>query len=485
MKKSLYRLLMVPIFVIAGMAAGSENPAAGPSLFTMEKAQEEEPATNASASDWSPPTQQQLPGAAEAPEAETVETDGTSVLPTLEWRASADWAEMGAAAADKLAPRVELPGPGTPKWKVITYVSERTTIDDNIFISNSNKQSDVYFSIAPGFAAGWGDFRSALLAHSSRFSDQYGQTREPVNDPLDGNFAYLNYTATATHFVSHDSLDAIDQDGAISAQWAFTKLLLGVNARFQTLSGPDIDVGTRTRRDIFTLDTTGNYSISDRTSIDVDAGGVVRQYATELNSSEWHAQVFSDYQLYPKTSIGAGIVAGVRELQTSPNQYYEQAQLRAGYNATAKLTINVNGGLEIDEADGATKFNPVFGVGVSYLLNEKDTLSLSASRSTSSSAVTTGETVENTGIDFQVRHRLYSSFSIACSVGYNHAEYYQQGLSTLVRTDNYVFIRPSLAYDFAEWSEIELAYEYHRDVSTIQPFDFAENLASLQFNFVF
>jgi hypothetical protein len=431
-------------------------------------------------SDWAPPSGQQL-----APATESVETTGSSELPTLEWHASATSPEVGAEAEQEAGPRVDLPGPGTPRWKVITYVTQKSSIDDNIYISHANKQSDVSFSIAPGFAAGWGDFRSALLARSSRFADEYGQTREPVNDPLDGNFAYVNYTANATHFVSHDSEDAIDQDALMSGQWRFTKMLLGATARFQTLSGPDIDVGTRTRRDIFTFNTTGNYSLSDKTSLDMEAGGIVRNYATELNSSEWHAQVFADYQIYPKTTIGAGVVAGVRQLQTAPDQYYEQAQVRAGYNATAKLTLNVSGGLEIDEADGSTKLNPVFGVGLSYLLDDKDTLSLSASRSTSSSAVTTGETMEIMGLDFQVRHRLYSNFSIACSVGYNHADYYEQGLSTLVRRDDYIFVRPSLAYDFAQWSEIELSYEYHRDISTIQPFDFAENIASLQFNFVF
>ena len=80
---------------------------------------------------------------------------------------------------------------------------------------------------------------------------------------------------------------------------------------------------------------------------------------------------------------------------------------------------------------------------------------------------------------------ISSSFSIACSVSYGHADYYADGLSTEVRSDNYIFVRPSLAYDFAQWSQVELAYEYHRNLSTIQSADFGENIASLQFNFVF
>jgi uncharacterized protein (PEP-CTERM system associated) len=193
-----------------------------------------------------------------------------------------------------------------------------------------------------------------------------------------------------------------------------------------------------------------------------------------------------DYQWMPKTTLGAGVVAGIRTLQTSPDQYYQQAQLRAVYNATGRLTLNVNGGIEVDEAQaGSTQLNPVFGLGATYAINDLDSLTLNGSRSTSSSAVTSGQSEEATSVDFTGRHRIYGGFSLACSVGYTHTEYYNQGLSTLVRTDNYIFVRPSLAYDFAQWSQVELAYEYHRNLSTIIPFDFGENLASLQFNFVF
>ncbi len=490
MRKSL--CFLAPVLALAlVVGARSEYPAGdtGPFLVQaagqgdpVESAQQTGTGASAAPSDWAAPTEPQL-GPDQAPE-----TDGSAPAAIApDWRPSADPTEMDAAAADEvLGPRVDLGGPGTPKWKVITFISQKTTIDDNIYISHSDKQSNVYFSVAPGFAAGWGDFRSVLLSQSSRFADQYGQTREPVSDPLNGDFAFINYTANATHFLSHDSLDAVDQDAAFSGQWSMAKLLLGLNARFQTLSGADIDTGDRTRRQIYTIGATANYSMSDKTSFDFDAGGEISHYDTELSSSEWHAQLYMDYQWFPKTSIGAGVVAGIRTLQTSPNQYYQQAQLRAAYNATGRLTLNLNGGIEVDEAQGgSTQLNPIFGVGATYAINDLDSVTLNGSRSTSSSAVTTGETEETTSVDFTGRHRIYGGFSLACSVGYTHTDYYNQGLSTLVRTDNYIFVRPSLAYDFAQWSQVELAYEYHRNLSTIVPFDFGENLASLQFNFVF
>jgi uncharacterized protein (PEP-CTERM system associated) len=185
--------------------------------------------------------------------------------------------------------------------------------------------------------------------------------------------------------------------------------------------------------------------------------------------------------------VGLGVVGGVRTLETTPNQYYQQLQARATYSITDRLSAHANGGVEVDEATGGgtTKVNPVFGLGVTYNFSDTDQFTLDASRSTNSSAVTSGQTSETTQVTLGFHHRLLSRFSMEVNGGYTHSDYYNEGLSTQVRTDDYFFVKPMLAYDFAAWSQVALAYEYHRDMSTDLPFDFAENIASLQFNFVF
>jgi len=486
-------LPLISAFAVLGPVARSEDPALG-GLLPASGTLAQSDASSASPSDWSPPAGPLLSPSQESEpspdlnqdvDSSRVQTDGATAAPSVEWRPAADSSQTDAAAQEALGPRVDLAGPGTPKWKVITYVSQKTTLDDNLYISHADKQSDVSFAIAPGFAAGWGDFRSVLLSRSERFSDQYSRVREAVVDPFDGDFAYINYNATAAHYLSHDSLDAIDQDGSLAAQWDFTKLLLGLDARFQTLSGADIDLGGRARRTVYTIDLTANYPLSDKLSLNFQGNGEKDQYVSALDSSDLHGQLFLNYQAFPKTSVGAGFVVGVRTLQTAPDQDYQQALLQANYDASGKLSINANGGVEVDEAAGSTRINPVFGIGANYRVDDQNTLSLNASRSTSSSAVTTGETLDTTGFDLEVHHRIYSSLSIELSLGFDHSDYYQQGLSNLVRTDNYYFFGPRLSYDFAQWSEVQLAYEYHHNASTQQPFDFIENIASLEFNFVF
>jgi hypothetical protein len=507
MNKTFFFLLQCFSLLLMGAGARCAVPDADPTFLAAAdaadpnglKSSEEDTAAPSPMPAWWPPAEL-LPGTAPTPEtapnmgAGNIVTDGTSGAPAVQWRPSAHGWETEAAGAAGVSPAFQeqqplqpdqLSGPGTPKWRVIGFVSQKTTFDDNIFISHFQKQSDVYFSIAPGFAAGWGDISSALSTNTVAFSDQYVQSQAPIKQPLEGDFAYVTYTANATHFLSHDSQDSVDQDGSITAHWDFSKVVFGLSAGVETLSGPDIDVGTRTRRTLFTLDATATYKLSDKTTLDFAGDGTVREYATALSSSEWHGQVFADYQLFPKTAFGAGVVAGVRTLQTTPDQYYQQALLRATYNPTGKLSLRLNGGIEIDEAGGSTQLNPVFGLGATFTLDEADDISLDASRSTSSSPVTTGETAESTSVDLELRRRVYGNLSMSCSVGYQHQDFYANGLSTLTRTDNYLFVRPSLDYSLANWAQIELAYEYHRDVSTQQSFDFGENILSLLFNFAF
>jgi hypothetical protein len=277
----------------------------------------------------------------------------------------------------------------------------------------------------------------------------------------------------------------VEQDGAFSAQWDLEKVLLGLNARVQTLDGPDIDVGTRTRRTLFTLSANATYSISDKTSFEIDATGNVSDYATLPSSANWQVQAFGDYQIAPKTRVGVGVAAGIRTSQGTPEENYEQLLARATYNPTEKLSLRVNGGLEIDEGSSGANAVPIFGAGGTYTLDDADTMSLDIFRSVSVSSGNTAQDVETTGVNLSGRRRLFTNFSIQCSVGYQYSQYFARGLLGVNRTDNYIFIRPSLAYDFSQWSQIELAYEYHHDMSTQLPFDFTENLASLEIILVY
>jgi hypothetical protein len=368
---------------------------------------------------------------------------------------------------------------------VVTSVAETTTADDNISISHSARQSDVYFSLTPDIQAGWGDFAGVARDQARRFFDPYGPTREPPTDLLNGDFAYLNYAATATHFLDHDSQDSVDQDASFSGQWNSTNLLTGFHAHFLSLSGPEVDVGTRTRRQLFTIDLTSRYSLSEKTSFSMDAAGLFTNYATELNSSDWHTQLSADYQFSSRTSFGATVEAGLRQLQSNPNQYYQQVQLHAAYRPSTRLSLSVGGAVEIDEAGGSPQASPVFDLAADYVINEHDALSLDAYRQISNTALTSGETAETTGVAFELNHRVWSRVSLACSLGYNHIQYYQQGLTDQARTDDYLFFGPSLSYGFKQGSEIDLAYQFHRNLSTLATDGFVQNLVTLQFKFVF
>lgn len=427
------------------------------------------------ASDWSPPTEPQL-GPSQNIETSVV-TDGTASHPSLELRAAGATSGTNAGATPGAS--------GAPKWKVTVYVAQSTTFDDNIFISHSNKQSDVYFSITPDIAAGWGDFGGTATRLSSLIFDPYGRPQAPVANLLNGDYAYLDYSATATHFLDHDSQDAVDQNAFLSGQWNLAKLQFGMSAGFQSLSGEDVAVGTRTRRYLFDINLTASYELSDKTSFGWNGGFSDADFATQLSSTDWNTGLFADYQFSHKTTFGVSIDAGLRQQQSTPDQTYEQGQLQGSYRVGSRITLSVSGGLEIDQSSGSSSVNPIFDIDATYLPDAEDSISLEASEVISSSALAAAGTDKVIGVSIAVSRRIYWGFSLSCSVGYDHADYYQQALSSTGRVDDFFFIRPSLEYSFARGCDIELVFEHQRNLSTLGTYQFVDNSATLDFKLVF
>ena len=173
-------------------------------------------------------------------------------------------------------PQVEVNGhaQGKRNWRVFYHAMVRSTFDDNIFISASKKRADVFTTVAPGVAFGWGEFKSEL----QEFQDIEEQMRVPVEeDVLDKrNFFFANYTPSATIFVQHDEENSFDHDAIIDGRWQLRRLTLAFESRYQTLTAPNTDVGGRIKSRTFTSEITTRYEVSDKTSVEAHFTQITR-----------------------------------------------------------------------------------------------------------------------------------------------------------------------------------------------------------------
>jgi hypothetical protein len=323
------------------------------------------------------------------------------------------------------------------KWGIYTSLQTSLTYDDNVFLSDHDKQSALVATLGGGIAL-------AVGQADSTFS------------------GVLSYAAGVQLLDQSSNQNAFDNDIGLMATWRFPKLTLGVNSSFQSLTGGSVDVGDRVRRTPFYIGITTHYPISDKLSLDVNGDYTLARFSGLLDSQEFRVQSFVNYQVTPKIQLGLGGSFGDLDVEQSPSQTYEQALLRVTYAATDKLGFNLSGGEEWRQFGGKDTgdANSIFGLGVSYALREKTTFTLDAHRRIYGSAALAGQDYIASGFVLGVGQQISYRLRANLSAGYEHTDYIaSESGADASRKDNYFFARIGADWTVASWLGTGIYYE--------------------------
>ena len=368
-------------------------------------------------------------------------------------------------------------------WKFVLHGNATATYNDNIFISHSNEQEDFIFTIAPGMAIGRGEFRNELASLGS-YETRFNPDR---SDIVEGeNYIFVHYVPSVTLFADHSSENTFDHDVTLDGQYEWKRLTLGLKARFQTVNLPDVDLGERFKRNLFTGALTSKYDYSAKTSFELNFFGSIRDNAGDrLDITDYRGQAWVNYQVRPKITLGVGFTYGYVDVSRGPSQNYEQALMRLRYRATAKVRFDLSAGAEFREIHGlASQTNGIFSLGVSYAPFDGTSSYLHSYRRTVTSANVLPTNYDVTGVEAQIRQRFAKRFYFVVTGGYQKLNYESFG-SVIQRDDDIFYIHPSLGMDITSWLSCELGAEYRQDHSTNQLSSFSETTVYFQFNAFF
>ena len=372
------------------------------------------------------------------------------------------------------------------KWRVIPFARIGVSGDDNVFIQPTNKKKDIYFTLAPGAAIGWGSYEKEVkqlgqFEHYFELPDfEFGTEQQ--------NFAFAKYTPTLSLFTKLTDEDALDHDALVAGRWQFTKLTFGLRLRFQTLSGPDVDVGTRVKRDILIASLTSSYNLSEKTSLELNVSNSTYDYRNQQDFTESVLEAWLDYQWLPKTRVSIGTRLGDLSQAAGGNQTYEQLLVRLSYHATDKLNVLINGGEELRQAEsgGSSGLNSVFDFGAIYSPFDGTSIYATASRRTTAAVSAADQTITTTGVSAQVKQRFFHRFYLGIEAGYANSEYRSSSTgNTTGRTDDNFYGRSSFSFDITKYLSAESAYQYRRNDSSEKNFTFVENIVTVQINLQF
>jgi hypothetical protein len=350
--------------------------------------------------------------------------------------------------------------PGS-KWRLFPHFSVSGIFDDNIYLSSDDKVSDFYFALSPGLGA------------------VYGTDDSPLKIRFD-------YTASFLVFMKESSQDTVDQNAAMRISYALPKLTLGLNLGFQSLNGASIDVGDRVRRQIYYVGITSNYVLDEKFSVDLNADETIADYHGLYDSNESRVQTFLNYQATGKLNIGVGATFGYLDVQSGPGQTYEQLLGRLTYDATGKLVLFANGGVEYRQSDIDT-VSPVFSIGAAYSPTATTTITADIHERVYGSAAIEGADYRAIGFLVSVTQQLRYDLSGILSVGYENAAYFAVEKGVIAdRTDHFVYTRVGPDWQVRPWWHLGAFYEFSRNASSgYDSRPFTRNRVGIQANFAF
>jgi hypothetical protein len=257
----------------------------------------------------------------------------------------------------------------------------RGVYDDNIFLSDTFKEHDYYFAIEPGLTIGYGDIV---------------ERQE--------NYIRLDYAPSIFLFADHSESNSAQHLIRLEGQHRFSKLTLTFSQDVQILDGTNLsavgtgstpsinlDAGGTAAVDVYNSIVNFAYELSGKTFL---SGGLtfgVWDYQNNLiSSSSFSGNLYFNYNYSPKLVIGVGGVGGYNWVDSpSPNETFEQANVRVTYQLTGKISLNASAGLEFrqSEDNSSDRTSPVYELGASYQPFDGTTISLRGSRHTMNSAV--------------------------------------------------------------------------------------------------
>lgn len=379
----------------------------------------------------------------------------------------------------QLDPKWSEPG----KWRTHAAIQTGATYDDNLFISPDDEESDFSLSLRPEIWTGWGDVRGelpTLTGMQSRFLKP-----EDRADPR--SLLFVRYAPTATWHLDHPGEDSLEHDAGISGRIAFDRTTFRLDTRYETLSAPDIDRGSRSDRAIATASVRADYKISDKTALEADLGARRTDYEDGYDSTDVSSGIFAHYRVLPKTVVGLGGRIGHLQVEDGDAQIYEQALVSARYSMSKKVAFDGKAGAEFRQVDGGQNVvNPVFEIGAEYAPIDSTLLSLQGSRRIDNSASLEGVNVERTTIDLALRQSVLRKVWLTLRGSYQNGEYEAAGSGDdLGRSDDFFVTGFDAAMDITKWVNLRVGYRFEHNDSSQEQFSFTRNVADLRVSVLF
>lgn len=309
--------------------------------------------------------------------------------------------------------------------------------------SDDNEMEDFVWRIAPGALFGLGEFRDK------------------------GNYVTLDYTPTLNLYTKYSEFNGFDHKVAFNAGWKSSKLTLGLGQAYEIANGKHVEVGGFVEQETYTTVLSSLYEFSEKTSAELNGRQILMDSTqevidgpdTHLNDiDQWEIEGWGNYKQTEKLTLGVGGTVGWRDIHNdngtpTPNQTFQQISARAQYEVSEKIDVSGSIGLFFSQFQGGDDKSAtfVFNLEGSWQPMVNTFVSAEVYRRDLPSVDTAGQTQTATGLRGSFRQRFLEKYWAGISGGYENADYSNtSGGTGTDRTDNYLWVRPTIEMEINE-----------------------------------
>jgi hypothetical protein len=239
------------------------------------------------------------------------------------------------------------------------------------------------------------------------------------------------------------------------------------------------DANAPERMNIFYTRLRAQYDLTGKVFLQGEFDSPTYFYPDHISDYTVSGGLYIYYSWLPKVSVGVGGTFGYNWVDDpTPNQSFEQVNLRLNYEVTAKLGLYASGGVEFRQFNGNrnTYDTPVFEVGLTYYPFDGSTFTLAAGRRIYNSGFEPNQDFANTYVVGRFQQRLFHRLYFGLGGGYENSDYFAaRDNIDAPRNDNYWFIEPSLDVLITRWLSAGVYYLHREDSSNDDFFSFDDN----------
>jgi hypothetical protein len=296
----------------------------------------------------------------------------------------------------------------------------------------------------------------------------------------------LDYSPTLRFYSNHDFKDEFDNAITLTGATDYEDWTFGFLQSYASSDSPNIQTGTQTSQEIYATALTASCAFNSKMSLDMGLYQNLQFTENFQNSRDWLTMEWLNYQFWPRFNAGIGAGVGYVNVDSGPDQTYEQASGRINWRATDKISFQVNAGFEerefLSSGSGAL-LSPTFGAAIQYQPFDVTKISLNASRAVTPSYFQ-DQVSENTSVSCDLNQRLFGKYYLDLNAGYNMTEYDASTSAGSANPDNdYYTFNARLSRSFLKRGSLAVFYQYSGNSSTEPGFTYSGSQVGIEIGY--